>query len=279
VDRKAGGARGQDGPDAGLVVASLNTRGVPVVRSRLAERYAAIAAGFEASDADVVCLQEVFSYWHLRMLAPRMPSFHHVSYRRSAAGPAGGLVTLSRLPVASTSYTGFGVPPRAARVSRLARWLAGFKGTLVTWLAEPGLAVVNVHPLPNRDGDWSEGGRFYPLHQAQLAVIAKVVRGLAGPVVACGDFNVDRDSSLMARFTAATGLADVFEGGCPATFRAEYLPAGKVPNCIDFILASEGMRAQAPMALFAGLVELPGGPGYVSDHLGLSARLYVKIAR
>jgi hypothetical protein len=27
--------------------------------------------------------------------------------------------------------------------------------------------------------------------------------------------------------------------------------------------------------LFAGLTEMPGGPGYVSDHLGLSARLRV----
>jgi endonuclease/exonuclease/phosphatase (EEP) superfamily protein YafD len=275
LDREAGGAGGQGGPVARLVVASLNTRGIPVPGSRLAARYAVIGAGFEASDADVVCVQEVFSYWHLRMLARRMPSFRHVSYRRSAAGPAGGLVTFSRGPAASARYAGFGVPPRAAGLSRLARWRAGFKGALVTRLAEPGLTVVNVHPVPNHDGDWSAGSRFYPWHQAQLAALAEVVRGAPGPVVACGDFNVSRDSPLFAGFTADTGLSDVFGGGCPATFRAEYLPAGKAPHCIDFILAGAGVQADAAMVLFADRAELPGGPGFVSDHLGLSARLRV----
>jgi hypothetical protein len=45
-----------------LTVASLNTRGIPLTGSQLAERYAAIGAGFDAGDADVVCCQEVFTY-------------------------------------------------------------------------------------------------------------------------------------------------------------------------------------------------------------------------
>jgi endonuclease/exonuclease/phosphatase (EEP) superfamily protein YafD len=256
-------------------LASLNTRGIPVAGSRLAQRYAAIGAEFEAGDADVVCVQEVFSYAHLRMLARRMPSFPQVSYRRSGVGPAGGLVTFSRSAMAGVRYTGFGMPPRADRLPGLERLRAGFKGVLVTRLAEPGLTIVNVHPLANRDGDWSPGGRFYPWHQAQLAMLADVVRGIAGPVVACGDFNVTGGSSLFAGFIAGTGLADVFAGDCPATFRAEYLPAGTPPSVIDFILAGAGVRAEAATVLFAGLTEMPGGPGYVSDHLGLSARLYV----
>jgi sphingomyelin phosphodiesterase 2 len=278
VDREAGGSAGGAGRDGPVVrLASLNTRGIPVTGSRLARRYAAIGAGFEAGDADVVCVQEVFSYWHLRMLVRRMPSFGQVSYRPSGAGPAGGLVTFSRAAMAGVRYAGFGMPPRSARLPGLERLRAGFKGTLVTRLAESGLAVVNVHPLANRDGDWSPGGRFYPWHQAQLAVLAEVVRGIAGPVVACGDFNVTRSSSLFAGFTAASGLSDAFAGGCPATFRAEYLPLGAVPSCIDFILAGVGVRAEAATVLFAGMTEMPGGPGYVSDHLGLSARL--RIAR
>jgi Endonuclease/Exonuclease/phosphatase family len=273
VDREAGGAGGHGG--AVVRLASLNTRGIPVTGSRLAQRYAAIGAWFEAGDAGVVCLQEVFSYWHLRMLARRMPSFRQVSYRRSAAGPAGGLVTFSRGPASSVRYTGFGVPPKAAGLSAPYRLWDGFKGALVARLAESGLAVVNVHPVPNRDGDWSPSGRFYPWHQAQLAALRGVVQQTPGPVVVCGDFNVTRDCALFAGFTAETGLSDVFEGGCPPTFRAEYLAAGKVPSCIDFILAGEGVRAEAATVLFADPAELPGGPGYVSDHLGLSARLRI----
>src|SRR5215471_9657663 len=96
---------------AQVTVVSLNTRGVPVAGTQLARRYAVIGAELEAGDADVACLQEVCTWWHLRLLARRMGSFGHVSCRSSAAGPAGGLVTLSRRPVSGTSYRGFGVPP------------------------------------------------------------------------------------------------------------------------------------------------------------------------
>jgi hypothetical protein len=45
-----------------LTVASLNTRGVPVLGSRLARRYAVIGAELDAGGADVVCFQEVFTW-------------------------------------------------------------------------------------------------------------------------------------------------------------------------------------------------------------------------
>jgi len=65
-----------------LSIASFNTRGVPILGSRLARRYAVIGTEFEAGRADVVCLQEVLTFWHLWLLARRMPSFRHVSTSR-----------------------------------------------------------------------------------------------------------------------------------------------------------------------------------------------------
>jgi sphingomyelin phosphodiesterase 2 len=129
--------------------------------------------------------------------------------------------------------------------------------------------------VANRDGDWSERSRFYPLHRAQLDVLAKVVRGAPFPPVVCGDFNIDRDSALFGQFMRDTGLADAFEGNCPATFRAEYLPAGETPHCIDFILTGDGVKAEAAMVMFAGMEPLPGGLGHVSDHVGLRASLFL----
>jgi sphingomyelin phosphodiesterase 2 len=260
---------------AQVTVVSLNTRGVPVAGTQLARRYAVIGAELEAGDADVVCFQEVLTWWHLRLLARRMRSFSHVSCRSSPAGPAGGLVTFSRRPVSGTSYRGFGTPPDGPGISWLTRFRAGMKGALVSRLAGPRLCVVNTHPVANKDGDWSRTGRFYPLHRAQLDALTRVVLGVPGPIVVCGDFNVDRGSSLFTEFLAGTGLADAFGGNCPATFRAEYLPAGETPHCIDFILTGDGVKAQAGTVLFAGKEPLPGGPGYVSDHLGLCARLFV----
>jgi len=254
-------------------VATLNTWGVAIRASQLASRYSVIGAEFEAGHADVVCFQEVFSYWHLWLLARRMRSFRHVSYRLAALGPAGGLVTFSRLPVSGRDYQGFGTPPEAPGLSQHVRSRARLKGALVTRLRHPGLCVVNTHPVANWDGDWSRASRFYPLHHAQLAALARTVRGIGGPAVVCGDFNVDRDSSLFGDFMAETGLADAFEGKCPPTFRAEYLPAGKEPHCIDFILTATGVKAESVGLLLTGKVELRGGPGYASDHIGLSANL------
>jgi endonuclease/exonuclease/phosphatase family metal-dependent hydrolase len=87
--------------------------------------------------------------------------------------------------------------------------------------------------------------------------------------VVCGDFNISRESSLFSEFTAATGLADAFGGVCPATFRAEYLPAGATAHCIDFILTAGEVTAESAALVFAEKEPL----GYVSDHIGLRARL------
>jgi sphingomyelin phosphodiesterase 2 len=81
------------------------------------------------------------------------------------------------------------------------------------------------------------------------------------------------DSALFGDFIAGTGLDDAFEGSCPGTFRAEYLPAGKMPHCIDFILTAGEIKAQDAEVLFTGRQVLRSGTGYVSDHLGLLARL------
>lgn len=113
-----------------------------MIGSLLEERFAAIAGSFESSEIDVICFQEVFTYWHLGLLARRMPSFREVIYRRSPVGPAGGLVTFSRLQVSAWLYRSFSLPPRVPDVSYLAWIRAGLKGALVTRLTGHGLCIV-----------------------------------------------------------------------------------------------------------------------------------------
>ncbi|HEX5303894.1 MAG TPA: endonuclease/exonuclease/phosphatase family protein [Streptosporangiaceae bacterium] len=252
-----------------LTIATLNTRGIPLAGSRLAARLGVIGAGFDAGDADVVCCQEVFTYWHLRQLVRQMRSFRQVSYGRGAAGPAGGLVTFSRRPVSGTGFRRFGRPPPAPGVPLPSRVRARYTGALVTRLGAPELCVINTHPIANHDGDWSETSRYYPLHQAQFAMLGRVAREAGPRAVVCGDFNLSRESSLFGEFTAATGLADAFRGTCPPTFRAEYLPAGATTHTIDFILTAGGVTADGTALVFAAKERL----GYVSDHIGLRARL------
>lgn len=250
----------QQGNHEQVVVASLNTRGMPLAASQLPARYAAIAAAFEASEVEVVNFQEVLTYWHLRLLARGLPSFR-ASYRRSMVGPAGGVVTFSRLPVESARYQRLPAP-RSTEFSLRCR---GFlKGALVLRIA--GLSVVNAHLLANTDGDWSEANRFHAIHRSQLAALARLVES---PCVVTGDFNIPRHKPLFQGFLAATGLADAFGGECPPTFQLAYLPAGMHSQCIDFILTI-GLASESAEVLFEN--EVPR-LGYVSDHLGLQARL------
>src|SRR5580692_12359131 len=130
-----------------VTVASLNIRGVPLTGSRLTARSQAIGAFFEASDADVVCFQEVHTYYHLGQLARQMRSFRYASFRRTLPGPAGDVVTFSRLPMSATVYHGFGASPHAPGIPSLTRIRARMKGALVTGLADPAISVVNTHPV------------------------------------------------------------------------------------------------------------------------------------
>jgi endonuclease/exonuclease/phosphatase family metal-dependent hydrolase len=252
-----------------LVVATLNTRGTPVLRSQLPDRYAAIGATFEASDVDVVNLQEVHSYYHLRLLRTAMPSYGEVSYRSSMLGPAGGVVTFVRRSVAARSY--HRLPIRAGRdVPRWPRAKAPFKGVLLTQVEQPRVWLANTHLLANFDGDWSDSSRFTPVHRGQLEALARVVQELNDPIILCGDFNVARESSSFADFCRRTGFVDAFAGQCPPTFHSEYLDAGKSSHCIDFVLL-RGVETTSAEQIFTTKVDLPGGPTYVSDHVGLRA--------
>ena len=104
----------------------------------------------------------------------------------------------------------------------------------------------------------------------ELAVLARVAIQAGPRAVVCGNLNVSRESALFGDLMAATALADAFGDGCPATFRAEYLPAGATAHCIDFILTAGEVTAENAALVFT---EKKEPPGYVSDHIGLRARL------
>jgi hypothetical protein len=245
---------------------------MPIFGSRLAARYQAIGEYFEASDVDVVNFQEVLSYYHLRLLTKHLPSFRYAVQRPSAAGPAGGLVTMSRRRVIGREFRRFPWAPGVRLPFRA--WVgASLKGILTTRLAEPGVRIMNTHLVANFDGDWSPQSRYYELHRQQLATLASVVG--SGPSVVSGDFNVARDSSLFEDFMATSRLGDAFGGECPPTFRSEYLGPGQLSRCIDFLLCSPGTTAADARLIFTDKVPMAGGPGFASDHLGLTATLTV----
>jgi hypothetical protein len=91
--------------------------------------------------------------------------------------------------------------------------------------ARPELCLINTHPVANHDGDWSEANRFYPLHRAELAVLARVVNEAGPRAVVCGDFNVgyeDTDLQLLTGFLRRTA-----DAARTAAERLDRTPAGQ----------------------------------------------------
>ncbi|WP_433008944.1 endonuclease/exonuclease/phosphatase family protein [Kribbella sp. CA-294648] len=256
-----------------LTVATLNIRGLPLKGTRMAERFGAIASELNTSDIDLICLQEVFAYPHLAHLRRGMPTFPHLAYRRSVAGPAGGLVALSRLPLARTAYARFPQPTRHSKLPTRARFNALHSGLLTTHLADTRLRVLNIHLTANTDGNWSEHNRFRPLQHTQLTALAQAVTADTCSTVVCGDFNISRESTLHPDLHQRSGLRDTFNGECPPTFHPDYLPPGSTPHCIDFILATESIQVDDAALLFTDKHPLSTGPTHLSDHIGLQARL------
>jgi endonuclease/exonuclease/phosphatase (EEP) superfamily protein YafD len=255
-----------------VAVASLNTLGLPLRASDLPARYGAIAGFFETSDIDVVCFQEVLTRWHLRRLRPGMPSFRHVRTGRGTVGPAGGLVTMSRRPLGPARYHRFPVP--AAGMGRVDQAKSVLKGSLVTRLED--LWVVNTHPMPNRDGDWSSTNRHAAMHRQQLDHLAAVVTRLDGPKAVCGDFNIAAGSTFLPAFEAATGLVDAFAGDPTPTYRAEeFLGPGIPGHRIDFVFTTPSVTVVDRTLILTAKHPFPTGPAYVSDHLGIRTTLNI----
>jgi endonuclease/exonuclease/phosphatase family metal-dependent hydrolase len=106
-------------------------------------------------------------------------------------------------------------------------------------------------------------------HRAQFAVLAHVVNEAGPRAVVCGDFNIARESLLFGASWRRPGWPMRSGARARLRFRAEYLPAGATPHCIDFILTAGEVTVESAALVFAEKEPL----GYVSDHIGLSARL------
>jgi endonuclease/exonuclease/phosphatase family metal-dependent hydrolase len=227
------------------------------------ERIRALSSALEASDYDVVCLQEMVYPQNVALLRSLTPSFPYVSHGARLPLQTGGLVTLSRIPVVGQRYVRYGLhgPRRAEMLWR--------KGVLTTRFAQDDVffAVSNTHVSANKTGSWDRDVPFTRVQQAELtelaAAVNRITTGEASIVV--GDFNVPRDSWLLADFLEATGLRDAFGGSTESTFRTW---AG---GSLDQVLLSPGLTASVSLALTEKTRLGAGQFAYLSDHYAVAA--------
>ena len=255
-----------------LRVLTFNTLFFGEVRLRLRM----LGEVLDRSSLDVVCLQEMLWRWSLAELRELCSTFPHVAY--AAHGPAitGGLVTLSRWPIAEHRYVVYRVrtPRRRPRVDWFLR-----KGLLITriGIARHPVTVVNTHLMANSDGDWSRTNRYSIALRAELHQLAQELANedASVPTLAMGDFNVPSNTWLFDEFLAMTGLCDVMAGDTRTTYRPT--PRLRTVRAIDHLLVrpspSQRVVPHAKLA-FEEPVLLPDNRSiYLSDHYGIESSI------
>jgi endonuclease/exonuclease/phosphatase family metal-dependent hydrolase len=235
-------------------------------------RLRALGAILDEAAYDIVCLQEVMYRGNARLLRHVARSYPH-AVSSGAAVLKGGLVILSRWPIARYRFTRYPMT-KPVRPELLMR-----KGAQVAVVRTGGgdLAVVNTHLSANRDDDWSPDNRYTLVERAELRRLAGAMSTIdpALPLVVVGDFNLPRDSPVLAEFATTAGLRDALAGNTEPTYRPT--PTFPAPPAFDHVLVrsapGRGLAARADL-VFRDAVRVPDGRSmYLSDHYGIEAEL------
>lgn len=218
-----------------LSLLTLNCFGTPVPTTR--RRLLALARQLEQSPLQLICLQEVQLVMYQELLIQACASYPFQAYEPYLHCPMGGLVTLSRVPLAAQRFEVFAeqglwyLPTLMDKILR--------KGMLITslhWGSVP-VVIINTHILANYNGDWERQGVFARMQEKQLRQLAETVAGQPSNalVIVAGDFNIPRGSRSYRDFLGWTGLTDPLAEDLRPTHRPPRGVPAQYSLPIDFV--------------------------------------------
>lgn len=185
----------------------------------------------------MVCLQEIQLHKYQKLLVEGCASYPYAVSESYFHCPKGGLLTLSRTPVTSTSfepYTERGLWFTPMLLDRLF-----FKGMLITRLTckKTPIVIINTHLLANFAGDWERGGMYARVEEKQLRQLAETVQAQPtdSVIIVAGDFNIPRGSMLYKDFLIHSGLTDLLAGDTRPTLRVPFGAVSHFPFAIDYV--------------------------------------------
>lgn len=255
---------------------TFNCFGVPGPATH--RRLLALANELNQSETTVVCLQEVQAQPYRTLLTRAATSYPHVAFEPYFHAPKGGLLTLARMPIATRSFELY--RDRGQWYSPALADVALAKGVLQTSFDLAGLKIIvlNTHLSANYRGNWANDNSYTRTEHNQLVQLAEIVsrQPAEALVIACGDFNVPRESTLYHDFVRDSGMIDPMAGDTRPTYRPlPGLPA-RFALPIDFTFVRLPQQTAVEIASdlrFAERVALGKGHAYLSDHIGLELRV------
>lgn len=263
-----------------LNLLTFNTLGTPVFAPDIRKRYLKTAELINASEIDVVCLQEIFSHYNKHWFNKGLTNFPYRVYKPFVPGLHGGLAMYSRIPLEFVNYKQF-VYPKGMRVpfyTLLAR-----SGILMARFKDIPLNLATTHLASDVVHNLTPENKLYKLIQTQLEQTADVFNKLAetNNTLLAGDFNLSTDSQLYDEFIDNTHALDLFKGDTTPSYannRIPYIYIAETSRRIDYIFykGKKHIQVKKKEMRFGEKVESKDGkPFYLSDHTALFTSIVV----
>lgn len=258
-----------------LSVLTFNTLGTPFFAPEITKRYKRMAKLIDENNFDVVCLQEIFTYYHLLLFKKIMKRFSCVCYQKSIFGPRGGLVIFSKYPLSHREYVAYSFP-KAARAQFY--WKIAKQGMLSCMIEDFSIRLITTHLSSDTEHNLTPENRLYTLIANQLNEAADTINKYTKtgiPLILTGDFNIAKHSTLYQKFVKQAKVYDIFGNIDKPTYspdRIKYFYFGSKPASIDniFISSIDALTPVKTDLLFAKKVQFSKNKkGFLSDHIAL----------
>ena len=260
---------------------SFNTLGTPFFAPYITKRYRNVAEYINNADVDIVCLYELFTYYHFYLFQKKLTNFPFAIYSRNIFGPRGGVVIFSKIPLVNTVFTDYKYRrdtyiPFYNRIACHGILSAQIEGFPVRILASH-LSSDTTHSLTPKN-------KLYNLIHAQSQQAAELVNNYTQKghsIVFAVDFNIAKHSTLYEEFLNKTIVQDVFAKDDFPTYypdRVSYFYRSPESRC-DFVFFKSPNKKIKVLDINYAFIEKEklsnGDLSYLSDHIGLHCILEV----
>lgn len=272
-----------------LTVITFNVQGVPSFSEKTRYRFKKITRALKKEDADIINLQEVFTYRNLNILKSCLKNYPYFGYSKFILGPRGGVVTFSKIPLKKEKYIPYSSVNllKSKLLKTFRRNMLTGKGILVTRidgldsdeLKKAPIFILNTHLIANSSNDWSKKNSFNCVYLDQIEKLTSAIRSLKNyaVLILSGDFNIPVGSDLYKTMVSNLKMTDVFAKETRPTFHKKFLPKGEMGNRLDYLLTKSNrikLIVSSKTHIFTTrLISRNINRGFVSDHLGLKATL------
>jgi endonuclease/exonuclease/phosphatase family metal-dependent hydrolase len=244
-------------------------------------RYKAFTSVLNASDTDVLCFQEVTTYYHLHLLKKHLTNYPYHVYQKFVYGPKGGLAIFSKVPIESKRYDSFASLGSLTMYTQLLR-----NGVLSCKLKNLPVRILNTHLITDFEYEASKTNKYYPyVHQQikETGVLMNTLAETGDTVITAGDFNLAKYDPTYKEFLKDTGALDVFAKETKPTYfhdRLQWHYHATKSVRIDYIFLRDKydrIQITSTEHAFTEKVQLTTNKkDYLSDHIGLLTKFSIR---